>query len=264
MSEHIIRLNKVLRELNISLEVACNFLKSKNIVIDVNPNVKISNAEFRILYNEFCEENMTENTPLPPESNCNKPSEINYQESSTKFNYHSDSIVWDQKGRTTIRTDLHNNIEYIHNEYSRSKMLIDNIIRAKSHFETQYGNDELIQIKNATLNSISTKLLYISLENKYWPTANAILKSVTQVDYIIINTYYHLKTSKAIEKKLDFLNIAAILILEDWLFNLLPYQEKNPVKSSANMSIVQSGWMMGELIWLKIFEACEELGKQIN
>jgi translation initiation factor IF-2 len=54
MSEdRIIRVNKVLRELNISLERAVDYLKDKGIVIDANPNAKISEKEFIILQNQF-------------------------------------------------------------------------------------------------------------------------------------------------------------------------------------------------------------------
>jgi translation initiation factor IF-2 len=54
MSEdRIIRINKVLRELNISLERAVDYLKDKGIAIDSNPNAKISEKEFTILQNQF-------------------------------------------------------------------------------------------------------------------------------------------------------------------------------------------------------------------
>jgi translation initiation factor IF-2 len=54
MSEdRIIRINKVLRELNISLERAVDYLKDKGIAIDSNPNAKISEKEFSILQNQF-------------------------------------------------------------------------------------------------------------------------------------------------------------------------------------------------------------------
>ena len=54
MSEdRVIRINKVLRELNISLERAVDYLKDKGIVIDANPNAKISDKEFSILQNQF-------------------------------------------------------------------------------------------------------------------------------------------------------------------------------------------------------------------
>jgi predicted Zn-dependent peptidase len=48
MSEdRVIRINKVLRELNISLERAVDYLKDKGIAIDANPNAKISEKEFK-------------------------------------------------------------------------------------------------------------------------------------------------------------------------------------------------------------------------
>ena len=51
--ERIIRINKVLRELNISLERAVDYLKDKGIVIESNPNTKISEQEFNILQSQF-------------------------------------------------------------------------------------------------------------------------------------------------------------------------------------------------------------------
>jgi len=51
--ERNIRINKVLRELNISLERAIDYLKDMGIAIDANPNAKISDKEFDILQNQF-------------------------------------------------------------------------------------------------------------------------------------------------------------------------------------------------------------------
>jgi translation initiation factor IF-2 len=51
--ERIIRINKVLRELNISLERAVDYLKDKGIAIESNPNTKISENEFSILQSQF-------------------------------------------------------------------------------------------------------------------------------------------------------------------------------------------------------------------
>ncbi len=51
--EKVIRINKVLREFNISLERAVDYLKDKGIVVESNPNTKISEAEFNILQNQF-------------------------------------------------------------------------------------------------------------------------------------------------------------------------------------------------------------------
>lgn len=51
--ERVIRINKVLREFNISLDRAVEFLKEKGIGIDANPNAKISNNEYEILQKQF-------------------------------------------------------------------------------------------------------------------------------------------------------------------------------------------------------------------
>lgn len=51
--ERVIRINKVLRELNISLDRAVDFLKDKGHAIEASPNAKISNEEYSILFNQF-------------------------------------------------------------------------------------------------------------------------------------------------------------------------------------------------------------------
>jgi translation initiation factor IF-2 len=51
--ERIIRINKVLRELNISLERAVDYLKDKGIGIESNPNTKISEEVYNVLCGQF-------------------------------------------------------------------------------------------------------------------------------------------------------------------------------------------------------------------
>ena len=53
MSEGNIRINKVLRELNISLERAVDYLKDKGIVIEASPNTKVSDDVYNILCGQF-------------------------------------------------------------------------------------------------------------------------------------------------------------------------------------------------------------------
>ncbi len=53
MSEGNIRINKVLRELNISLERAVDYLKEKGVVIEASPNTKISDDVYGILCGQF-------------------------------------------------------------------------------------------------------------------------------------------------------------------------------------------------------------------
>lgn len=51
--EKTIRINKVLREFNISLDRAVDYLKEKGIAVESNPNAKISESEYSILQNQF-------------------------------------------------------------------------------------------------------------------------------------------------------------------------------------------------------------------
>lgn len=51
--ERIIRINKVLRELNISLERAVDYLKDKGIAVESNPNTKISEDVYNVLCSQF-------------------------------------------------------------------------------------------------------------------------------------------------------------------------------------------------------------------
>ena len=53
MSEGNIRINKVLRELNISLERAVDYLKEKGVAIEASPNTKISDDVYGILCGQF-------------------------------------------------------------------------------------------------------------------------------------------------------------------------------------------------------------------
>ena len=49
----IIRLNKVLRELNISLDRAVDFLETKNVEIEKRPTTKINSEVYNLLAGEF-------------------------------------------------------------------------------------------------------------------------------------------------------------------------------------------------------------------
>ena len=51
--EKVIRISKVLAELNISFGTAVDCLKGKGIAIEANPNVKISDDVYNVLCKEF-------------------------------------------------------------------------------------------------------------------------------------------------------------------------------------------------------------------
>jgi hypothetical protein len=53
MEKNYIKINKVLKEVNISLERAIDFLKEKGIYIEETPNAKISEKEYDLVVSEF-------------------------------------------------------------------------------------------------------------------------------------------------------------------------------------------------------------------
>ena len=53
MAENSVRLNKVIREFNISLERVVEFLLSKGHEIDARPTTKISDEQYSLLSQEF-------------------------------------------------------------------------------------------------------------------------------------------------------------------------------------------------------------------
>ena len=53
MAENSVRLNKVIREFNISLERVVEFLSSNGHEIDARPTTKISDEQYSLLSQEF-------------------------------------------------------------------------------------------------------------------------------------------------------------------------------------------------------------------
>lgn len=51
-----IRLNKVLKELNVTIDIVSDFLKQKGLDSDLSPNSKISNTEYNLLLDEFAKD----------------------------------------------------------------------------------------------------------------------------------------------------------------------------------------------------------------
>jgi len=147
-----------------------------------------------------------------------------------------------------------------------SKTLLTNFLKTeKETFASQYTFEEFDKIKNETLNSQSTMKLYISLENKFFPNADEIMKAAMEVNYINEKTIFLGKpTPSEIEKKLDYLNISAIQILENWLLNILPRQDKNPTNIMSQIDNVEAGWMWAFGKMKLINEMYNTLEKEFN
>jgi hypothetical protein len=125
MDEPTIRINKVLRDLNISLEKAVNFLKSKNIGIIANPNTKIDDKTYNVLVEQFSIKTTQNSQSLLELKNINKNELI---EPSTKIilKSHRDFIILEQKERSTILKDCITNITY---PYKKISKLVGDIVK---------------------------------------------------------------------------------------------------------------------------------------
>lgn len=111
MSEHVIRLNKVLRELNISLYTACDFLKRRNIIVVANPNTKIDEHIYNLLAKQFNAEYSRKKNMLL-ELDSKKTNLISNSTSKIIINSHRVFTILEQKERSTILKDCLTSITY--------------------------------------------------------------------------------------------------------------------------------------------------------
>ena len=138
------------------------------------------------------------------------------------------------------------------------EMQTKRINHSKNHFAEQYGTTELEKIRVETMNSYDTMKYFVTLENKFYPSANDILNTAIKVDYVK-NKYY-----ESIEKKIDFMHISAVLMLENWLHNILPKYNENPTSIAKSLGTEESGWIMAEKIQTDLFAICDELEKEFE
>ncbi|QBN20269.1 ATP-binding protein [Flavobacterium nackdongense] len=122
--EKNIRINKVLRELNISLERAIDFLKIKGIQIECNPNTKIDDNTYQILANKFYNVENKKNQIIP-ESDKDKIFKGINSSNKLVINEHRDFLILEQKERSTILKDYATGITYPSKKIT--KLVGDNI-----------------------------------------------------------------------------------------------------------------------------------------
>jgi len=136
--------------------------------------------------------------------------------------------------------------------------LIKRINHSKEFFSKQYSIEELEKICNETIHSYETMKYYVTLENKFYPTANDIIDTSVNVDYIKNKSY------ESIEKKVDFMHISSVLILENWLHNILPKQNDNPTSVAKHIGTQETGWIVAEKVMTDIFTICDNLEKEFE
>ena len=131
------------------------------------------------------------------------------------------------------------------------------IKRNKDHFASQYGTKTIEKLQRETLAQPTTLFFYHSLQNKFFPNAQKMFEVATTIDFINTETWYHTKTADEIEKKLDYMHIGAVVILEHWMNNLLPKQLDNPAKMLPDNEM--SGWVWSRTCMTKFIDIYKEL-----
>ncbi len=130
MNEDSIRLIKVLRKIDISLKRAIEFLNSKNIIVEENPNSKISVQSLKLLVNEFCFDNNLKveiiSNLLNNKFDGNIDNEVKMNDSDFILNEHREFKIIEQKERSTILLDELTGITYPSKKIS--KLVNDKII----------------------------------------------------------------------------------------------------------------------------------------
>lgn len=128
--ERKIRINKVLRELNISLERAVDFLKDKGCLIEQNPNSKITENEYKILTYQF--DSKTEN----------KISQHEYNQLTEKT-----------KSEKIIKLDLYNNLNK--GIYDNLSSFLNSLQGGLFQFNIEMKSleNEIVFVKQTTMNN---------------------------------------------------------------------------------------------------------------
>jgi internalin A len=212
-----IRINKVLRELNISLDTGINYLKSQGILIDANPNSKISDEEFYLLQNKF--------------GLNNKPNNIQILETELKLTLvkldSTSSFI--NENRNCYQIDDNNNIIGLKIRYANINRLPSILI---SFFSLKY-----LDLRGNNLTHLSDlsnlkELTYLNIENNKFKDLNFLDKmsfltflSVSQnliTDYTGLSKctdlqFLYLQSNKL--KNIDFLLNLENLIELDISFN---------------------------------------------
>jgi len=141
--------------------------------------------------------------------------------------------------------------------------LTKRINHSKNFFADQYGKDELEKIRLETLNSYDTMKFLVTLENKFFPTADQIMETAIKTDYIMQNANKFGVSESGIEKKVDYMHISSVLILEHWLLNILPKQTQNPI-TRQQLGNEETGWIFAMQVMTDLFKKCNELEEQFK
>ncbi|MFC0780869.1 P-loop NTPase fold protein [Flavobacterium sp. HJSW_4] len=212
-TKRVIRIYKVLRELNISLERAVDFLKGKGIIIEANPNAKISDEEFNILQSQFARD----------KGNLEASKTVGEQRRREKeaLRLERERVIHDKKTlglRSEIITKISNNAKgFFFLNYSEEKKSLPN-------YYSEYLKD--INIRKELVKNIKKNSIIFGKSNISQGHDGAVLqiKAVGIVESISTNEIFD------INWLIKDLEIQVVFINEDDFKDLLGIVNDNIVK----------------------------------
>lgn len=159
----IIRINKVLRELNISLERAVDYLRDNGIVIESNPNTKITEEVYNILCSQFAGDKGNKEVPKITTEELKKQLKENRIESL--------------KNNLPIKLEIDNNVK----RSKKQNELISNIIdKNQNSYFLVYPSQEILLQNNESIWKI----------DKVNKEVYSFLKTINIGDILIFKSFF--------------------------------------------------------------------------
>ncbi len=138
MTEGTIRLSKVIRELNVSMDHIIDFLKGQGIAVERNPNAKITEAAYRELHNEFAQDRLEKEEAIKVTSSTRVRKEsIVLDEEAPKADRrdrdgYSDEVLIKDLNQTKVATEPKAKAKKVVEEKKEEPKKEEEVVRAKA------------------------------------------------------------------------------------------------------------------------------------
>jgi len=141
-------------------------------------------------------------------------------------------------------------------------LLKPNLNNSKQVYKRKFGEEEFEIIEREVLSDFNTQRFYESLQNMYFPTSKDIARTANEIQYV--KKYATYLGEEILDKRIDSVYICGVIILENWLVNILPRQEQNPTSIAKSLGNEEAGWMCGTGVMETLYDDCENFVRAIN
>jgi hypothetical protein len=136
------------------------------------------------------------------------------------------------------------------------KLLIPNLNNSKQVYKRKFGIEEFEIIEREVLSDFNVQNFHESLQNMYYPNSKDIARTANKIQYV--KKYANYLGEQILDKRIDSVYICGVIILENWLLNILPRQEQNPSGIAKIFGNEEAGWMCGTGIMETLYDDCEK------